>query len=80
MAPERVTALTPARFPQPQPQEPPQQPPPLEGADPVVLPAAATPRSRTVSSCPAGQVAGSLDRTIGRDSVNVAPQARHRNS
>jgi hypothetical protein len=37
-------------------------------------------RSRTVSTCPSGQVAGSPEALIGRDSMNVAPQERHRNS
>jgi hypothetical protein len=34
----------------------------------------------TVSVCPSGQVDGSDDDDIGRCSVNVEPQARHRNS
>lgn len=38
------------------------------------------PSRRTVSSWPAGQVAGSPEALIGRASVNVAPQERQRNS
>jgi hypothetical protein len=34
----------------------------------------------TVSSCPAGQVAGTADSLIGRLTSNVSPQLRHRNS
>ena len=40
----------------------------------------ATPRRRTVSSCPAGQAAGVEDWLIGRASVNVLPHVRQRNS
>jgi len=36
--------------------------------------------SRTVSSWPSGQAAGSAHALIGRVSTNVDPQARHRNS
>jgi len=36
--------------------------------------------SRTVSWCPSGQAAGSPEAAIGRCSVNVVPQERHRNS
>jgi hypothetical protein len=49
-------------------------PPPLERITP------ATPSNRTVSSCPSGQAAGAEDWLIGRDSVNVDPQVRQRNS
>ncbi|HEU0214220.1 MAG TPA: hypothetical protein VFR13_09065 [Jiangellaceae bacterium] len=36
--------------------------------------------SFTVSSWPAGHTAGSAESAMGRDSSNVAPQARQRNS
>lgn len=82
-APEEGDGAHPAKVPpernQPQPQDPPQQPPP-EGAGAERPPAAATVSSRTVSSWPRGQVAGSADEAIGRDSMNVVPQARQRNS
>jgi hypothetical protein len=36
--------------------------------------------SLTVSSCPAGQLAGADDSLIGRDISKVSPQARQRYS
>jgi hypothetical protein len=61
-------------------QPPPQQPPPLaRGA--AALPVMATvDRSFTVSSWPSGQAAGSSEADMGRDTSNVEPQARQRNS
>src|SRR5829696_4927371 len=57
---------------QPQPQAPPQQPP-AGGAAPGPEPVSATVDSnRTASGWPAGQVAGSADSAIGRDSSKVA--------
>src|SRR5215467_13946226 len=68
-----------------QPQEPPQQPPPapLAPVGPALLarpPTATVESSRTVSSCPFGQVHGADDSLIGRVRSKVSPQARHRYS
>jgi hypothetical protein len=79
------SAIDPRRLVHPQPHDPPQHPPPLVGAAiSAPLPGEritpATPSNRTVSSCPSGQAAGADDSLMGRDSVNVAPQVRQRNS
>jgi len=50
----------------------------IEAPPPEVL--ANTDRSRVVSACPAGQLAGASASAIARRSSNVAPQARHRYS
>lgn len=69
-----------------QPQAPPQQPPPpvplaLAWPAPAARPPTATVESsRTVSSCPLGQVQGADDSLIGRVCSKVSPQARHRYS
>lgn len=68
-----------------QPQQPPPQQPPPEGpgagADPVPRPVTATvDSSLTVSSWPAGQVAGADASLMGRDTSKVDSQARQRNS
>ena len=70
---------------QPQPQAPPQQPPPPPGALRAESALARPPTetvesSRTVSSCPCGQVHGADDSLIGRVRSKVSPQARHRYS
>jgi hypothetical protein len=70
---------------QPPQQPPPQQPPPpagtAAGAPPEARPPTATVvRSLTVSSWPAGQVAGSLAALIARLTSNVEPHSRHRKS
>lgn len=46
----------------------------------LIPPAAATFRSRTVSSCPPGHDAGLLDWLIGRFTTKVSPHWRQRNS
>jgi hypothetical protein len=74
---------------QPQPQAPPQQPPArgIVGVATVVVeppaerPVNATADSNlTVSSWPAGQVAGAPASAMERATSNVSPQARQRNS
>jgi hypothetical protein len=46
----------------------------------AVPPTATVDNSFTVSSCPAGQLAGADDSAIGRLSSNVSPQLRQRYS
>jgi hypothetical protein len=66
---------------QPQPQAPPQHPPAGVGVGALPPRATATvDRSLTVSACPAGQVAGCDDWSIGRDTSKVSPQVRQRKS
>lgn len=67
---------------QPPPQQPPPPPPPLgagAGED-FVPPTATVDSSFTVSSWPAGQLAGSAERAIGRLTSKVSPQLRQRYS
>ena len=55
--------------------------PPACGAGAAFVPPTATvDRSLTVSSCPAGQAAGSADCAIGRLISKVSPQVRQRYS
>ena len=72
-----------------QPQQLPPQQPPLDAIGPGVVveplpslppPAAATFSSRTVSWCPLGHEAASLDWLMGRLMTNVSPHCRQRNS
>lgn len=65
---------------QPPPQQPPPVPPSPLGAGAAVPPTATVDSSFTVSSWPAGHVAGAEDSAIGRLSSNVSPQLRHRYS
>ncbi|GAA0666913.1 hypothetical protein GCM10009535_53410 [Streptomyces thermocarboxydovorans] len=70
---------------QPPQQPPPQQPPPPLGwgagdAADELPPTATVERSFTVSSWPAGQVAGAEDSAMGRLSSKVSPQVRQRYS
>jgi hypothetical protein len=53
---------------------------PGEAPDAPPRPTATVESSRTVSSWPLGQLAGSPDAAIGRLTSNVSPQARQRNS
>lgn len=78
------SAIDPRGAAHPQPHDPPQHPSRVDAAIGAAAPGEritpATPSRRTVSSCPPGQAAGVDDSLMGRDSVNVAPQVRQRNS
>src|SRR5690606_14804296 len=59
-----------------QPQHPPPQQPPPPAGSAATPPTATRDSSFTVSSCPCGQLAGSADSAIGRDSSKDSPQVR----